>query len=136
LPAALADELHSSGYYAAIIIFGLASIERDRTEMMRQVFAIRISLGLGGQITTNLVTNAHVGLTTASPTAITPAEIMSMPTKLSNAAYAYKPTSGYLMNAATLEYIYALELAHPAIACFPRNLMTTAARCCLSSRCT
>jgi len=40
--------------------------------------------------------------------AITPAEIMSMPTKLSNAAYGYKPTAGWLMNAATLEYIYAL----------------------------
>jgi HK97 family phage major capsid protein len=78
------------------------------TMMMRDIFAIRISLGLGGKFTTDLLSSAHVGATTSSASAITPAEIMAMPTKLSNAAYGYKPTSGWLMNANTLEYLYAL----------------------------
>lgn len=77
-------------------------------EMMKQIFAIRLSVGLGGQFTRTLLANAHVGVTAASSSAITPAEVMSLPTPLSNAAYGYKPTSGWLMSAATLEYIYAL----------------------------
>lgn len=80
----------------------------DIVEAMRQIFAIRLSSGLGGQFTSTLLSSAHVGVTTASPTAITPAEVMSLPTTLSNAAYGYKPTTGWLMSAATLEYIYAL----------------------------
>jgi HK97 family phage major capsid protein len=80
----------------------------NMVEAMKQIFAIRISVGLGGQFTGTLLSNAHVGVTTASPTAITPAEVMELPTALSNAAYGYKPTSGWLMSAATLEYVYAL----------------------------
>jgi HK97 family phage major capsid protein len=69
--------------------------------MLRDVFAQRISLGLGGQFVSTLLSNAHVAETTAASNAITPSEIISMLTGVSNAAYAYKPTSGWLMNADT-----------------------------------
>ncbi len=77
-------------------------------DVLRDIFTIRIKLGLGQTFTNTLLSNAHVGVTTASSSAITPAEIMSLPTKVSNAMYAYQPTSGWLMAAGTLEYVYAL----------------------------
>jgi HK97 family phage major capsid protein len=77
-------------------------------DVLRDIFTIRIKLGLGQTFTNTLLSNAHVGVTTASSSAITPAEVMSLPTKVSNAMYAYQPTSGWLMAAGTLEYVYAL----------------------------
>jgi HK97 family phage major capsid protein len=80
----------------------------DAATLLAQVFAIRIALNMGTDFVTSLLSNAHVASTSASPTALTPAEISAMPTKVSNAAYAFRPRSGWLMNAATYNYITTL----------------------------
>src|SRR5689334_16618793 len=56
-------------------------------EMMRQLFAIRISVGLGGDFVSTLLSSAHTAVTTSSSSAITPAELISLVKGVSNAAY-------------------------------------------------
>lgn len=94
----------------------------DAATLLAQVFAIRISLNMGTNFVTDLLSNAHVGTTSASPSALTPAEISGLVTKVSNAAYAFRPRSGWLMNGATYNYVTTLTAgAGNNLFVFPRK---------------
>jgi HK97 family phage major capsid protein len=90
-------------------------------DVLRDIFTIRIKLGLGQTFTNTLLGNAHVGVTTASSSAIIPDEILSLQTTVSNAEYAYRPTSGWLMAASTLESVYALEFGANGLRVFRKE---------------
>jgi HK97 family phage major capsid protein len=107
------------------IVMSIAFLEDcgapNAAELMAQIFAIRISLGLGGNFVTSLLNDAHVATTAASASTVTPAELVGLTGGVSNAAYAYKPTSGFLMNPATLTSLWSQTALLSGLFVYPRK---------------
>jgi HK97 family phage major capsid protein len=93
----------------------------DTATVLAQVFAIRIALNMGQAFITNLLSSAHVGTTSASSFALTAAEVSGLVTKVSNAAYAFRPKSGWLMSADTYNYVTTLTGTGSGLFVFPRK---------------
>jgi len=79
----------------------------DLTQWFAEVFARRLARGQGAAWITTLLSGVATGVTTASATAITPSEIVSLFASL-DAAYANSPRAGWLMNFSTWAYILKL----------------------------
>src|SRR5262249_60049285 len=63
------------------------------------LFGRRMARGVGAQFITNLIADATVGVTSASPTALTADEILDL---IASVDPAYSQAGGFLMNVTTL----------------------------------
>jgi HK97 family phage major capsid protein len=125
-PAFSQTQLEADTYSSDQIVTSLAFLQDcgapNTAALLTQVFAIRIALNMGTNFVTDLLSSAHIASTAASPTAITPAEVTALIGKVSNAAYAFRPRSGWLMNASTYNYLTSLTAgAGNNLFVFPRK---------------